>query len=267
MYPVIFKLGPLEIKSWGVMLAVSFLIGYLIAQPKAQKNGIEQSVLLDLCFYILLSSIIGSRAFYVVTHWEQYGANPLTVFSIWEGGLSMMGGVLLSLLVSYLYLKKKEVRFTLMADILAPSMALWVAITRIGCFLYGCCYGLPTDLPWGIQFPGYSAAGSHFHELIHPAQLYASAYGLLIFLALLAIEKRNPPTGVLFGTLMVMYATARFFVDFIRYYEPEQYLIRNPVELTNNQVICIFLFIFGIVLIALSYKKKSRGGTNRWPAA
>lgn len=267
MYPVLFKLGSLEIKSYGVMLAVSFLIGYLLAQRKAQRNGIGQPILLDLCFYILLSAIIGSRAFYVVTHWEQYGANPLAVFSIWEGGLSMMGGVLLSLVVSYLYLKKKEIPFTLMADILAPSIALGVAVTRLGCFLYGCCYGLPTDLPWGLQFPGYSAAGSHFHEHIHPVQLYASAYGFLIFLALLLIERKNPPTGVLFGMLMVLYATARFIVDFIRYYEPEQYLLRNPIALTNNQIICIFLFIFGVVVIALSYKGKSRGGTNQWPAA
>jgi len=267
LYPVLFRLGPLEIKSYGVMLAISFLLGYWIALRKARRSGIDPAVLLDLCFYILISAIIGSRAFYVFTHWEQYRANPLTVFSIWEGGLSMMGGILLCLLVSYLYLKKKEIRFDLMADILAPSIALGVAITRIGCFLYGCCYGLPTDLHWGVQFPAHSAAGSHFHEHIHPVQLYASAYGFLIFLALLGIEKRNPPTGMLFGMLMVMYATARFFVDFIRYYEPEQYLILQPVALTNNQLICLFLFIFGVVLIALSYKGKARGGTNQWPAA
>lgn len=267
MYPVLFRLGPLEIKSYGVMLAVSFLVGYLIAMRKTQKNGIDQSVLLDLCFYILLSAIIGSRAFYVFTHWEQYSANPLTAFSIWEGGLSMMGGLLLSLAASYLYLKKKEIRFAVMADILAPSIALGVAITRVGCFLYGCCYGIPTDLPWGVEFPGYSAAGSHFHEHIHPAQLYASAYGILIFLALLVIEKKKPPTGVLFGLLMVMYATARFFVDFIRYYEPEQYMIQQPVALTNNQVVCLFLFIIGVVFIALSYREKSRGETKQWPAA
>ena len=263
MYPVLFRLGPLEIKSYGVMLAVSFLAGYLIAMRRAQRKGIDQSVLLDLCFYILLSAIIGSRAFYVLTHWENYRANPLAVFSIWEGGLSMMGGVLLSLLVSYLYLKKKEISFAQMADILAPSIALGIAITRIGCFLYGCCYGLPTDCALGVQFPGHSAAGSHFHQHIHPAQLYASTYGILIFLALLVIEKRNPPTGMLFGMLMVMYATARFIVDFVRYYEPEQYLIQQPVALTNNQLICLSLFIFGVVLIALSYKGKARGEKNQ----
>jgi len=249
LYPVLFKLGPLEIKSYGLMLAVAFMVGYLLALRRAKRNRIDHAVLLDLSFYILLSAVVGSRLFYVLTHWGQFSTHTLEVFYIWEGGLSMMGGVLLSLVVSFFFLKAKGVSFALMADTIAPSIAVGIALTRVGCFLYGCCYGLPTELAWGVQFPPNSAAGSHFHQHIHPTQLYSAGYGLVIFLLLLAIERKRPPAGVLFGSLLALYAPARFIVDFFRYYEPEQYLHLGSVSLTNNQLICILLFALGAYLI------------------
>lgn len=248
MYPVIFSLGPLEIKSYGVMLAVSFLVGYMVARRRAGRRGISHEVLLDLCFWILLSAIVGSRAFYIATHWAQYADSPLSAFSIWEGGLSMMGGVLMSLAAGWLYLKKAGVRFALMADVLAPSIALGVGLTRIGCFLYGCCYGLPTETACAVVFPPESAAGSHFHVPIHPTQLYSSAYGFVIFLILMAIDRLRPPQGALFGMLLVLYSIARFTVDFFRYYEPQQFVTAQPLALTNNQIISIALFVFGMAL-------------------
>ena len=256
MYPVLFKLGPLEIKTYGVMLVVSCVTGYLVSRPRVQRRGIDQEILLDLCFYILLSSIVGSRIFYAATHLDEYSGNPLSVVYIWEGGLSMMGGVLLCLGVSWLYLRLKGVEFILMADLLSPAIALGVGITRIGCFLYGCCFGLPSQLPWAVQFPAVSAAGSHFHQPIHPAQLYAVAYGLLIFGILLLIERKRPPTGVLFGTLLILYSTARFIVDFFRYYEPQQYVFETPLPLTNNQLICLGLFVFGCYRILAAYRTR-----------
>ena len=247
MHPVIFSLGPLEIKSYGIMLAISFLTGYLLARKRGESLGVKQEVMLDLCFWILLSAIVGSRAFYIATHWEQYGDNPLGAFSIWEGGLSMMGGVLMSLAAGWLYLKKAGVRFAQMADIMAPSIALGVGLTRIGCFLYGCCYGLPTELACGVSFPPESAAGSHFHVPIHPTQLYSSAYGFAILGILLLIDRFRPPEGGLFGIFAMLYAVARFSVDFFRYYEPQQFVIAQPA-LTNNQLISIALFAFGAAL-------------------
>ncbi|MFC1544852.1 prolipoprotein diacylglyceryl transferase [Gemmatimonadota bacterium] len=248
MHPVIFSLGPLEIKSYGVMLAISFLAGYLVARKRAEHRGIGPEALLDLCFWILLSAIVGSRAFYIATHWEQYADNPLGAFSIWEGGLSMMGGVLMSLAAGWLYLKKAGVRFALMADTMAPSIALGIGLTRIGCFLYGCCYGLPTDLACGITFPDISAAGSHFHVPIHPTQLYSSAYGFAILGILLLIDRFRPREGALFGIFAMLYAVARFTVDFFRYYEPQQFVFSQPVALTNNQIISMALFAFGAAL-------------------
>ncbi|MBW7996586.1 MAG: prolipoprotein diacylglyceryl transferase [Candidatus Glassbacteria bacterium] len=257
MHPVIFRLGPLEIKSYGVMLAVSFLVGYLFARKRAVHRGIRQEALLDLCFWILLSAIVGSRAFYIATHWDQYADSPLGAFSIWEGGLSMMGGVLMALAVGWLFLKKAGVRFTQMADVVAPSIALGIGLTRIGCFLYGCCYGLPTDLALGITFPEVSAAGSHFHVPIHPTQLYSSAYGFAILGILMLIDRFRPREGALFGIFAMLYAIARFTVDFYRYYEPQQYVTAQPAALTNNQIISMALFVFGAVLAVRAWRNRT----------
>ena len=213
--------------------------------------------MLDLVFYILLSAIVGSRAFYVLTHLGEFQSRPMAVFYIWEGGLSMLGGVLLAIAVSWFFLKLKNIDFYLMADTLAPSIALGAGITRIGCFLYGCCYGIPTEACTGIHFPVESAAGSHFNQAIHPTQLYESAYGFVIFGLLLLIERLRPPRAVIFGSLLILYSAARFTVDFFRYYEPQQYVFSQPVALTNNQLILCALMIFGLWLVISRLARKN----------
>jgi len=262
LHPVLIALGPLEIKSYGLMLAIAFVSGYLVALKRAQTRGIDQTALLDLSFYILLSAIAGSRAFYVLTHLPEFSTRPLAVFYIWEGGLSMMGGVLLALAVSWLFLKLRNIAFYDMADLLAPSIALGVGITRIGCFLYGCCYGLPTEACLGVHFPSESAAGSHFHQAIHPTQLYESAYGFVFFGVLILAGRFNPPRGVLFGLLMILYSAARFTVDFFRYYEPQQYVVSWPAPLTNNQLILSILFVYGLwLVVSRLLRRRVTGGT------
>lgn len=260
MHPVLIKLGFLEIKSYGLMLATAFVVGYFVAQSRARKRNVDQAVLLDLVFYILLSAIIGSRVFYVLTHLGEFAARPMAVFYIWEGGLSMLGGVVLALVVSWFFLKLKNIDFYLTADLLAPSIALGVGITRIGCFLYGCCYGLPTEACTGVHFPTESAAGAHFHQAIHPTQLYSSAYGFAIFGLLILIERFRPPRGVVFGAFLVFYSTARIAVDFFRYYEPQQYVLTYPAALTNNQLILAVLFVYGLWLVA---SRLARGKSGR----
>jgi len=262
LHPVLVALGPLEIKSYGLMLAIAFVSGYLVAVHRARARGIDQNAVLDLSFYILLAAIAGSRAFYVLTHLAEFSPRPLAVFYIWEGGLSMMGGVLLALAVSWFFLKIRGIGFYDMADLLAPSIALGVGITRIGCFLYGCCYGLPTEACLGVHFPLDSAAGSHFHQAIHPTQLYESAYGFVFFGILMLVDRLRPPRAVLFGLFLVLYSAARFTVDFFRYYEPDQYVLSQPVALTNNQLILVALFAYGawLVLSRLARQGKSSGG-------
>ena len=143
-----------------------------------------------------------------------------------------------------------------MADIVAPSIALGLAFTRVGCFLSGCCFGKPTTLPWGVTFPADCPAGAVSsleaaargvdHLALHPTQLYASAYGLVIFVLVLAVERHLHRRGATFGALLVLYGIARFTVDFFRYYEANARVLAG---LTFNQVISAGLFSIGLLLL------------------
>ena len=110
--------------------------------------------------------------------------------------------------------------------------------------------------PAGVTFPDVSAAGHHFHEPIHPTQLYSSAYGFIMFGILLLIDRLRPAEGALFGIFAMLYAVARFSVDFFRYYEPQQYVTSVPVALTNNQIISMALFAFGAALAIRAWMVK-----------
>lgn len=255
MHPVLVDIGVFQVRSYGFMLALSFLIGIYVAGYRAKKAGVNPQFVLDLSVYIILSAVIGSRLLYVVFHLDEFD-NPLDVFALWQGGATFYGGMLLAILVSYAYVNKKKLSFLQIADIMAPSVALGLLFTRVGCFLSGCCFGKPTTLPIGVTFPlnspaGQSAAGVA-RELglatvaLHPTQLYASAYGLIIFVVLIALQRRLAKRGAMFGGLLIFYGIARFVVDFLRFYEESA---RVLFDLSFNQVISIVLIAIGVFLV------------------
>jgi phosphatidylglycerol:prolipoprotein diacylglycerol transferase len=246
----LFKIGPLAVHSYGLMLALAFLVGIAVATRRGRRVGLPVETIPDLSAVLILCAVVGSRLLYVAFHREHY-RSLIDVIALWEGGATLYGGFLLAVLGSWLFARRRKVSFWLLADVVAPSIALGLAITRVGCFLSGCCFGKPTGLPWGTCFPPRSPAGTFFPPIgavcqpIHPTQLYASLYGLAIFAALLALDRRLRREGSLFGAFLVLYGSARFGVDFLRYYEPNAFL--GP--LTFNQWISLGGLLFGVWLI------------------
>jgi phosphatidylglycerol---prolipoprotein diacylglyceryl transferase len=180
MYPTLHHSDHLLVRSYGLALVLSFVVGFLLAHMRARRAGVDRRHLSRLCMLILFSAVIGSRALHVAEHASTYAADPWRSLRIGDGGLSMLGGLPLALLVSFLYLRAIGEPFAKLADVCAPSIALGEAITRIGCFLNGCCFGTPSTLPWATVFPAASPAGRVFPDTpIHPTQLYASLYSLL----------------------------------------------------------------------------------------
>ncbi len=255
MHPVLFELGRLQIRSYGFMLAVSFLLGIWLAARRAKRYGIDPQKILDLSVVIILAAVVGSRLLYVVFHLDQY-RNPLDVFALWQGGATFYGGFLLAMAASYWWVQRNGLKFLTVADVVAPSIALGLVFTRIGCFLSGCCYGKPTDGPLGIVFPpdgpAGSAAAAFAQEMgrdvvaLHPAQLYSSLKGLAIFALLLALQPKLKKRGSTFGLLLVLYGIGRFVVDFFRVYEDSA---RVLVGLSFNQVISVGLVAIGVYLL------------------
>jgi len=250
MHRTLIDLGFVKIHSYGFFLALSFLLGILIARRRAERRGIPGERVDDVALIVILASVLGARALYVLTHLDQFQGRFLDVFRTWEGGLVMYGGALPAVVLGMWFLRRWGVDAWSAADAIAPSMALGLALTRIGCFLSGCCFGSPTDAPWGCVFPPDSHAGLMNPGIpLHPAQLYASAAGFAIFGTLLAIDRRPLPRGALFLVFLALYAIARFLLDLVRAYEPGAFPV-DGVHLTLNQWISIGVLVFAAARLA-----------------
>ena len=138
MIPTLFKIGPLEIHSYGLLLAVAFLTGMQVALAEARRRGLDEARLSALCLWIMVFAIAGSRLLYVVTHLDAYAGRWGDAFKLWEGGLTMYGGFIAALVGSFLYLRHHRLPVLTVCDAFSPAIALGSGITRLGCFLNGC---------------------------------------------------------------------------------------------------------------------------------
>lgn len=255
MHPILFDLGRIQVRSYGFMLAVSFLLGIWLAGRRAKKFGVDPQKILDLSVIIILGAVVGSRLLYVAFHLEQY-SNPLEIFALWQGGATFYGGFILAMAASYWWVQKNRLNFLTVADIVAPSIGLGLVFTRVGCLLSGCCFGQPTEQAWGIVFPPDSPAGSAAalvaartgldQVALHPTQAYSSIKGLVIFVTLMALQPVLRKRGSTFGLLLILYGIGRFTIDFFRFYEENA---RVLMGLSFNQVISVALIAIGLVLM------------------
>lgn len=253
MHPVI--IGPL--KTYGLLLAISFALGIWVAARRGRRAGVKVEHIYDLSFVILISSLVGVRLAYVLTHLSEFVGAWHRVFLINEGGLTLYGGIVGALAAGWIFCRRRGLGFLSIADIMLPSVALGIGITRIGCFMAGCCYGKPCDLPWAVQFPDGAPAVLRFgHVAVHPSQLYASAGGFLIFGLLLLWERRSRRPGETLGRFLILYGAQRFVVDFSRYYEQTQ---RLWFDWSNNQWLSLALMVFGLWMLMTVARRPQRG--------
>jgi phosphatidylglycerol---prolipoprotein diacylglyceryl transferase len=252
MYPTILRIGNFHIYSYGVLLFISFLLGTKLVEMRAKKFGVESSKITDLALLILIMVVVGARMLYVIFHWSEFNQHLISIIDFWHGGLGglmFFGGFVLALVVGVIYIRKEKMPIYKMLDAVAPAIVLGEGLTRIGCFLNGCCFGKPTHSFLGCLFPRYSPAGSIFHVPIQPTQLYSSLAGFILFITALVLEKKHLRDGLLFGIIMMFYALFRFGIDFVRYYE-------NNANFWVNQVISLTFFIGAVIFTIYIFKKK-----------
>ena len=259
MHPIIWDFGIIKISSFGTMLMIAFSLGIVLSIYRGKKVGFHPDLIMDLSVYIIISSIIGARLFFIAMNWDYYGDHLLETIQVWKGGVAVLGGVIAAVVVSYFFLKLKQISFFKIADVMIPSVALGESIGRIGCFLNGCCFGTRCNLPWAVHFPEDSFAGHVFGDAgIHPTQLYTVIYALLIFLILLLYDQRKKHTGMTFFLYFILIGIARFAIDFVRYYD-DGFIVSSvgSWEITSTQITSIFLFLLGLVFfIKFSFKPK-----------
>ena len=160
MHPRLVEIPVLHVTIWGfgLMMALGFLSALWLVRRLSRRGGLDPETMSNVALYALLVGVVGARTFFVLHHLEQFRGGWLGVFAIWRGGLEFLGGVVpaVGFLLVYLHVRKLPVRRYL--DVLAVGLMMGLAFGRIGCFLNGCCYGRPTDLPWGLRFPYRSYA-------------------------------------------------------------------------------------------------------------
>ncbi|MDQ7795000.1 MAG: prolipoprotein diacylglyceryl transferase [bacterium] len=209
MRPELFRLGPLTFHSYGAMLALGILAGVYVAGREARRRGIDPAIIVDFAIYGILAGLLVSRLLYVGTHLSEYLADPIRMLYIHEGGLSLHGGVIGGALVGIVYARRVRLPFWQLTDIAAPALPLATGITRIGCFLNGCCYGVPTSLPWGV-YTRYAFG------LRHPTQIYEAVLTGLLFWLLWRFRHRARWDGQVFLLYVAIYSAIRFGVEAFR---------------------------------------------------
>ncbi len=272
MYPVLFKLGPLEIRSYGFMLAISFLLGIWLSVQRAKKKNVDPNQIMDVSVLIIISAIVGSRLMYVVFHLDEFRGHWLDAISpiqsngqIGIAGLTMLGGVILSILTCWIYLWKKKLPFLAFADVILPMFALGEAITRLGCYLNGCCFGLPCEHgPFCVIFPHDSPAGAFYSDVaLYPTQLFQSFYGLIMFAVMLLAERKIRYTGFQLHLFFILYGIGRFTIDFFRYYEDSMVLLTIAGKgISQNQAISFIFILLGIGLVFKNRRKAADAGPH-----
>ncbi len=218
---------PLGLHTYGLLIATGFLAAVHVARGAAGQEGEDPERVVDLCFYILVAGLIGSRIVFIITQWERYASDPLKIFMFWEGGLVFYGGFIAATGFVFYYTRKHRMNFLRLADILVPSLALGHAFGRLGCLAAGCCFGTPTDVSWGVIFPdGAPAHQAHvaqglisFSETalaIHPTQLYESGFEIIMFITLSAMRPFKRMHGQLFLIWLAIYPIFRSFNETLR---------------------------------------------------
>ncbi|HUF12212.1 MAG TPA: prolipoprotein diacylglyceryl transferase [Longimicrobiales bacterium] len=260
MYPVLFEIGGVTITSFGVMMFLSFLAGAWVLSRQLQMRGFDPELAWDFLLWVAVGGIVGAKLYYNLLHFEELRADPLAELTnraglVWYGGL--IGGVL----AYYWQVKRRGLPLAPMFDATAPSLFLAYAIGRMGCFLVGDDYGLPTDSWVGIAFPngappstaGYlRTVGADIPAsvpdsailAVHPTQLYEVAAALVLFGVLLQLSKRGLRSGRLFALYLAFYGVERFLVEFVRAKSDRLMLGLSTSQLASILLLALAAFIW-----------------------
>lgn len=247
MHSTLFTIFGLPIRAYGLMMVVGFTLGIWRAVRICKKRyGIEPDRVYDIALVSLFGGVLGARAVFILL-------NPGTeswrgFFAVWQGGLSFHGGLACAMLLGYIYTRRAKLSFWRTADLIAPSLAIGYAFTRIGCFLNGCCYGAPTSLPWGVRF----YENGMLTPPSHPTQIYASIANLLIFWLLTRLEPMRRGPGFVFVSYLGLYSIYRFLVEFLRSgYSASQWAF----GLTQAQGVSLAVIVLSLIVILIKYRR------------
>jgi len=255
--PVIFSLGPISLRWYGLMYLVAFGLAWFLANRAAGKkeSGWTEQQVSDLLFVGFMGVILGGRIGYVLFYqFDMFLQDPLYLFKIWTGGMSFHGGLLGVLAAMAWFAWRNNKGYLQLGDFVAPLIPLGLGAGRLGNFINAELWGRTTDVPWAVLFPNAGPLPRH------PSQLYEFALeGVVLFILIVLFRRVNPPTGSLGGLFLAGYGSARFFVEFYR--EPDAHLGVLSAGMSMGQWLSLPMIIGGVGLIIYAYTTASK--TNK----
>ncbi len=252
MLPVLFKIGPFTLHSWGLLLLVAFLAATFRAVKRAPRYGIAPDAIWDCSLIGLLGGIVGGRLAFVAQQASYFASHPGEILAIWTGGMTSFGGLIGGVAAGVWAAKRRGIKVGDAADLTAVSLPIGYAIGRIGCFLNGCCHGSKCSLPWAVEFKHDGGVST---GLVHPAQLYSAIAGLLIYGVLVLLERRRTFPGQLLLVFMALYGVYRFLVEFVREGATAEVLAAG---LTTGQIASLATVIAaGIAMVVMAKRRNA----------
>lgn len=243
--PVAFSLGPLKVHWYGLMYLVGFMTAWGLAHWRVKHYHLDwtSEQISDLIFYAAIGVILGGRLGYMLFYgWQQLIENPLSLFKLWEGGMSFHGGLLGVAVALVFFARKFKKSFLNVADFVAPIVPLGLAAGRAGNFINGELWGRPTDLPWAMIFPHSDGLPRH------PSQLYELGLeGVVLFIVVWCYAAKPRPVGRVSAVFLIGYALSRLLVECFR--EPDVQLSYLAFGwLTMGQLLSLPMLLTGIWL-------------------
>lgn len=239
MRHILFWLGPVPVYAYAVFTVLAMVIGFWWARREFALRHLPQRLLWRMMPVIAILAFAGARALHVASHWSQYRSDWLLLIMRWRPGMSFHGAMFGSIIATWLVVRRTDVALSVVFDALAPGAALAHSIGRIGCFLNGCCYGVPTSLPWGVRF--YNCAICPDDLPRHPTQLYEALGLILLFSWLIRRRHHAHYNGEQFAIWIGGYAILRFLVDFFR-----AAMRTTLLGLTHSQWLSMIMFAVAI---------------------
>ena len=236
MHPELLSWGPINVHTWGVMIAIAFMVvNYLVTRTITQSKLMTPDDVLEGGIVAIFSGVLGARMAFIIEYRSLFKNDLREIFMIQHGGLVFYGGLILGLISLAIWCRIRKFCLIKVLDATAPAMLIGIGIGRIGCFFNGCCYGRPTFLPWAVHFPDVPG-------LVHPTQLYEFIGTTVVGLLAYALKPKLTGKGQTLGLCLLLYGVERFLVEMVR-------VTPSYFGLTSAQWISIALVTSGTYLL------------------